>query len=438
MLAGLAARTRRRRSWRGAVHALGPAARWWSPAATASEATDVFFDGERARRDPGRAPSRRRRPRLGLHALLGARGAPRARARAAGGGAAGEGGGGGGRARRPARHRRGRRARGRARRPRSDGAASATGSGLWHNRRSSRAVRRIEELAIKFLRMKPGHGEVLLTEGDPRVREDEERLVEEFRRQLDEGMWAAVPVEDAGQRAARGADGARLRRHPARGRARDLLPARLRRLSRRRCCSRCSSSRSWRPCWPRPLGRAQLARRRGRAARRRRRDAAGGADRLRPGRERRAEQRARQLLRSCVNDEEWAMYRDLGFIRVAGPPPAARSPRGRRRRPPYAYLVYPHKPIVAYVPETRAAAERVLRRVPGPHRRRHRLAAARLRRRAGQVDGADLRREPRDRPGQHAPGRAASSTRRGCGATCGACRSGSAAAAAGPSRLAGA
>ena len=34
-----------------------------------------------------------------------------------------------------------------------------------------------------------------------------------------------------------------------------------------------------------------------------------------PGRERRAEQRARELLRSCVNDEEWDMYRDLGFIR---------------------------------------------------------------------------------------------------------------------------
>ena len=42
--------------------------------------------------------------------------------------------------------------------------------------------------------MKPGHGEVLLTEGDPRLRDDEERLVEEFRRQLDDGMWAAVPV----------------------------------------------------------------------------------------------------------------------------------------------------------------------------------------------------------------------------------------------------
>ena len=47
---------------------------------------------------------------------------------------------------------------------------------------------------MKFLRMKPGHGEVLLTEGDPRLREDEERLVEEFRRQLDGGMWAAIPT----------------------------------------------------------------------------------------------------------------------------------------------------------------------------------------------------------------------------------------------------
>jgi hypothetical protein len=69
-----------------------------------------------------------------------------------------------------------------------------------------------------------------------------------------------------------------------------------------------------------------------------------------PGRERRAEQRARELLRSCVNDEEWAMYRDLGFIRVSGrlgqPDPATGEAA-------YAYLVYPHKPIVAYVPKTR-------------------------------------------------------------------------------------
>ncbi len=46
------------------------------------------------------------------------------------------------------------------------------------------------------MRMKPGRGDVLLAEGDPEVAEDEERLVEEFRRQLDLGMWAAVPVAD--------------------------------------------------------------------------------------------------------------------------------------------------------------------------------------------------------------------------------------------------
>jgi len=46
--------------------------------------------------------------------------------------------------------------------------------------------------------MKPGHGEVLLAEGDRDVREDEQLLIEEFRRQLDEGMWAAVPTERPG------------------------------------------------------------------------------------------------------------------------------------------------------------------------------------------------------------------------------------------------
>lgn len=75
-----------------------------------------------------------------------------------------------------------------------------------------------------------------------------------------------------------------------------------------------------------------------------------------PGRERRAEQRARELLRSCVNDEEWEMYRDLGFIRVWGA--MADGPeRGAAREglagAPYAYLIYPHKPVVAYLPQTR-------------------------------------------------------------------------------------
>jgi hypothetical protein len=51
-----------------------------------------------------------------------------------------------------------------------------------------------------------------------------------------------------------------------------------------------------------------------------------------------------------VNEEEWGMYRDLGFIRVAGR--HARREVDRPARAAYAYLVYPHKPIVAYVPES--------------------------------------------------------------------------------------
>ncbi|MGA7703833.1 MAG: hypothetical protein WB998_02940 [Solirubrobacteraceae bacterium] len=84
-----------------------------------------------------------------------------------------------------------------------------------------------------------------------------------------------------------------------------------------------------------------------------------------PGRELRAEQRARELLRSCVNEEEWAMYRELGFMRVWGTSRERTTsrlrgaseddgPPGRRAGSPqcaHAYLIYPHKPILAYVPE---------------------------------------------------------------------------------------
>jgi hypothetical protein len=56
---------------------------------------------------------------------------------------------------------------------------------------------------MKLLRMTPGRGDVLLAEGDPDLAEDERQLIEEFRRQLDLGMWAAVPVEaGAGRREA--------------------------------------------------------------------------------------------------------------------------------------------------------------------------------------------------------------------------------------------
>jgi hypothetical protein len=50
--------------------------------------------------------------------------------------------------------------------------------------------------------MKPGLGDQLLAEGDPDVAEDEQRLIETFRRQLDMGMWAAVPIRAPGRREA--------------------------------------------------------------------------------------------------------------------------------------------------------------------------------------------------------------------------------------------
>jgi hypothetical protein len=49
---------------------------------------------------------------------------------------------------------------------------------------------------MRFLRVKPGHGEILLAEGDVEVAEEKQALIEEFRRQLDLGMWAAVPTTD--------------------------------------------------------------------------------------------------------------------------------------------------------------------------------------------------------------------------------------------------
>src|SRR5215208_766967 len=105
--------------------------------------------------------------------------------------------------------------------------------------------------------------------------------------------------------------------------------------------------------WEVTLPQLQEAYERHKARRARVHDGFGPYD---PGRERRAEQRARQLLRSCVNDEEWAMYRDLGFIRVWGglaEGPLQGGSEKTEAGAPYAYLIYPHKPVVAYLPQTR-------------------------------------------------------------------------------------
>lgn len=62
-----------------------------------------------------------------------------------------------------------------------------------------------------------------------------------------------------------------------------------------------------------------------------------------PGRELRAERRARELLREVIPPAEAQMYEELGFISVGGD---GRGDSG------YAYLVYPQRPIVAYDTET--------------------------------------------------------------------------------------
>jgi hypothetical protein len=53
---------------------------------------------------------------------------------------------------------------------------------------------------MRLLRLKSGHGEIVLAEGDVEVPEQERELIEAFRRELDAGMWAAVPTETSGGR----------------------------------------------------------------------------------------------------------------------------------------------------------------------------------------------------------------------------------------------
>jgi hypothetical protein len=99
----------------------------------------------------------------------------------------------------------------------------------------------------------------------------------------------------------------------------------------------------------RPVLKRFIARQSQLLAERRRSASSSGYD---PGRERRAEQRARALLRSCIEDADWSMYRDLGFLRVWGALGDREEQAPGAAGASYAYLIYPHKPIVAYVPAT--------------------------------------------------------------------------------------
>jgi molybdopterin converting factor small subunit len=50
--------------------------------------------------------------------------------------------------------------------------------------------------------MRSGHGDQLIAEGDPEIEDEERELVAAFRRQLDQGLWAAVPTSEGGHREA--------------------------------------------------------------------------------------------------------------------------------------------------------------------------------------------------------------------------------------------
>ena len=192
------------------VQALGPDAVVVTGGHGAGEMADLFFDGSEVVEHPGRRVPGRCGPRVGLHPFLCPRGPARPGPQPPGGGArSGRGRLGGCRARAAL----GRRRAG-ARRCRRPLARSSP-----RRRRRSAIIK-----AMRFVRMKPGHGDVLLAEGDIELAEDEERLIAEFRRQLDEGMWAAVP-DQRPRRPSRGGDGSQLRGDPPRRRAGDLLPA---------------------------------------------------------------------------------------------------------------------------------------------------------------------------------------------------------------------
>jgi len=79
-----------------------------------------------------------------------------------------------------------------------------------------------------------------------------------------------------------------------------------------------------------------VERRRARRARRSSRPVVPAYD---PGREKRAERRARDLLKGVVSAEEYAMYVELGFIALEG---------GEATDGSYGYILYPHRPIVAF------------------------------------------------------------------------------------------
>ena len=202
-------------------------------------------------------------------------------------------------------------------------------------------------------------------------------------------MWAAVPRSSAGGR--REATMVRDFSEIPRGRrARDLLPAGGRRLSRLADVGA-----------ELPIAGPDAAARVTRELRGRR-SAAGPADAL-PIRLAAAE-RGRGLL------DRSSARRLRAYRRSASSLVRELEDDGE---PGYGYLIYPHRPIVA---STRAAASccpSSASASPTAASRRRRRAAARRRRRARQVDGAAGGRARADRRGERAPARPPARSRTG-------------------------
>ena len=207
---------------------------------------------------------------------------------------------------------------------------------------------------MKFLRMRPGNGEQLLAEGDPEVAEDEERLIEEFRRQLDAGHVGRGSDDDR--------DG---RREAEMVRAFDEIPRDTERvIFFPRAAGGGSAADAMTVAlvataivvlallWEVMRARGSSARSRAAAPRRASERRTATARRLRPrprAPRRAARPRAPALVRQRggVGD----VPRPRLHPRLGRPADAARRARATSRRA-YAYLIYPHKPIVAFLPQT--------------------------------------------------------------------------------------
>ena len=215
--------------------------------------------------------------------------------------------------------------------------------------------------------MKPGHGEIVLAEGDVEIPAEEQELIEAFRRELDAGMWAAVPTEGlAGRR--RGRARQELRRSSPGCGARDLLSA------RRRRCGPCRPLAAWRS----PLGTAAVVllvlflelarpRLRRRVAARPRRD----SPRTQGARRRELRPRPRTS-RRAARPRAAALVRERGGLGDVQRPrvPARARPRGRGCGRGSGAVRVPDLPPQAdrrLRARHRRAAERVLRHVPRPH-----------------------------------------------------------------------